>query len=96
MLGVNVSIEPGICEVHTTNHRGFTPEEIAGRAIGKIVSVAEGADPVVQEQAEAFKGRIFHVIVNACNDAIQSDRTTLLNLLTQQGHEDMADILRKF
>ena len=96
MLGVNISIEPGICEVHTTNHRGFTPEEIAGRAIGKIVSVAEGADPVVQEQAEAFKGRIFHVIVNACNDAIQSDRTTLLNLLTQQGHEDMADILRKF
>ena len=96
MLGVSVSIEPGTCEVHTTEFRGFTPEEIAGRAISKIVSVAEGADPVVQEQAEAFKGRIFHVIVQACNDAIQSDRTTLSNLLIQQGHEDMADILRKF
>ena len=96
MLGVNISIEPGICEVHTTEFRGFTPEEIAGRAIGKIVSVAEGADPVVQEQAEAFKDRIFHVIVSACKDAIKSDRTTLLNLLTQQGHKDMADILRKF
>jgi hypothetical protein len=96
MLGVTVSIEPGICEVHTTEFRGFTPEEIAGRAIGKIVSVAEGAGPAVQEQAKAFKSRLFHVIVNACNDAIQSDRTTLSNLLTQQGHKDMADILRKF
>ena len=28
MLGVTVSIEPGICEVHTTEFRGFTPEEI--------------------------------------------------------------------
>ena len=96
MLGVTVSIEPGICEVHTTEFRGFTPEEIAGRAVGKIVSVAEGADPVVREQAEAFKSRIFHVIATACRDAIRSDRTTLFNLLTNQGHEDMADILRKF
>ena len=95
MLGVNVAIEPGICEVHTTEYRGFTPEEIAERAIPKVISVAEGADPEVREQAETFKNRLFHVIVNACNDAIRSDRTTLTNLLDQQGHKDMADILRR-
>ena len=95
MLGLNSIVEPGICEVHTTEHRGFTSEEIAKRSVGKIVSIAESADPAVREQAEAFKGRLFHVIVKACNDAIQSDRTTLLSLLTQQGHKDMADILRK-
>jgi len=95
MLGLSSTIEPGICEVHTTEHRGFTSEEIAERAVGKIVSIAESADPVVREQAEAFKGRLFHVIVKACNDAIKSDRTTLSNLLTQQGHNDMAGILRK-
>ena len=95
MLGLNSIVEPGICEVHTTEHRGFTPEEIAKRSVGKIVSIAESADPAVREQAEAFKGRLFHVIVKACNDAIQSDRTTLSSLLTQQGHNDMADILRK-
>ena len=44
---------------------------------------------------ETFKNRLFHVIVNACNDAIRSDRTTLTNLLDQQGHKDMADILRR-
>ena len=95
MLGLDVSMEPGTCSVYTTNHRGFTPEEIAERAVPKVVSVAEGADPEVREQAEAFKNRLFHVIVKACNDAIRSDRTTLTNLLTQQGHEDMADILRR-
>ena len=95
MLGVNLSIEPGICEVHTTEYRGFTPEEIAERAVTKIVSVADGADPVVIEQAEAFKRRVFYVITKACKDAIESDRTTLFNLLDQQGHKDMADILRK-
>ena len=96
MLGVNVAIDPGTCEVHTTEFRGFTPEEIAQRAVGKIVSVAEGADPIVKEQAEAFKRRVFYVIVKACKDAIQSDRTSFYNLLMQQGHKDMADILRKF
>ena len=86
MLELNATVKPGICEVHTTEYRGFTPEEIAERAVPKVVSVSEGADPEV---------RLFHVIVKACNDAIQSDRTTLTNLLTQQGHEDMADILRR-
>ena len=95
MLELNSIVEPGICEVHTTENRGFTSEEIAERSVGKIVSIAESADPIVREQAEAFRSRLFHVIVKACNDAIQSDRTTLSSLLTQQGHKDMADILRK-
>ena len=95
MLELSATVKPGVCEVYTTEHRGFTPEEIAERAVPKIVFVAESADPEVREQAETFKNRLFHVIVKACNDAIQSDRTTLTNLLTQQGHEDMADILRR-
>ena len=95
MLESNSIVEPGICEVHTTEHRGFTSEEIAARSVGKIVSIAESADPIVKEQAEVFRSRLFYVIVKACNDAIQSDRTTLSSLLTQQGHKDMADILRK-
>ena len=95
MLELSATVEPGICEVHTTEYRGFTPEEISERAVGKIVSVADGAGPVAREQAEIFKRRIFHVIVKACNDAIQSDRTTLANLLKQQGHDDMAEILRR-
>ena len=95
MLGVNLSIEPGICEVHTTEYRGFTPEEIAERAVTKIVSVADGADPVVIEQAEAFKRRVFYVIVKACKDAIQSDRTTVYNALLDAVEPKLADLIRR-
>ena len=49
---------------------------------------------MVKAQAEAFKSKVYHVIVLACKDAINSDRTTMCNLFSQQGHKDMADILR--
>tara|TARA_R100000656_G_scaffold122795_1_gene98687 strand:- start:1639 stop:1929 length:291 start_codon:yes stop_codon:yes gene_type:complete len=95
MFSVEVSANTNGVGVKTTQYRGFTPEEIAERAVEKIISVAEEADPMVRAQAEAFKGRVFHVIVAACKDAIRSDRTTLYNLLSKQGHEDMAEILRR-
>ena len=60
-----------------------------------MVSVSEGADPMVRAQAEAFKDRVYHVILAACKDAIKSDRTTLYNLFNKQGHADMAEILRR-
>jgi hypothetical protein len=95
MLDIDIKSPVGEVKVETTQYRGFTPEEIASRSIEKIVSVADCADPIVKEQAEAFKRRVYHVILKACKDSIQSDRTSLYNILTQQGHEDMADILRK-
>ncbi len=91
---INVGVVNDV-NVHTTHNRGFSPEEIAARAVEKIVSVSEGASPEVKAQADAFKSRVYHVIVLACKDAINSDRTTMFNLLTKQGHKDMADILRR-
>ena len=95
MFSIEVKANTGGVEVNTPRYRGFTPEEIAERAVEKIVSVSEEADPMVKAQAEAFKTRVFHVIVAACKDAIRSDRTTLYNLLSKQGHADMAEILRR-
>ena len=95
MFLVEVKAEVNSVGVETTQYRGFTPEEIAERAVQKIVSISEGADPMVKAQAEAFKSRVYHVILAACKDAINSDRTTLYNLFNKQGHEDMAEILRR-
>jgi|TARA_R100001530_G_scaffold136060_1_gene115090 hypothetical protein len=94
MFNVEVKADINKVDVRTTEYRGFTPEEIASRAVEKIVSISEHADPMVKAQAEAFKSRVYHVIVTACKDAINSDRTTMYNLLTKQGHGDMANILR--
>jgi len=95
MFSIEVKANTSGVGVSTTQYRGFTPEEIAERAVEKIVSVSEEAEPMVKAQAEAFKTRVFHVIVAACKDAIRSDRTTLYNLLSKQGHTDMAEILRR-
>jgi hypothetical protein len=81
--------------VKTTEHRGLTPEELAERAVEQIVSVSSSVDPIVRQQAEAFKNRIYHVVLGIIKQAIKSDRTTLVNEFIQQGHPDIADILRR-
>ena len=59
MFTMDVGMSAGSVSVETTEHRGFTPEEIAKRACEKII------------------------------------QTTLHNMLSKQGHEDMADIIRR-
>lgn len=95
MFTMDVGMSAGSVSVETTEYRGFTPEEIAKRACEKIISISEGTDPVLKAQAEAFKQRMYYVIVQACQDAILSNQTTLHNMLSKQGHEDMADIIRR-
>ena len=95
MFSVEVKADVNGVGVETTQHRGFTPEEIAERAVRKIVAVSEGADPMVKAQSEAFKSLVYHVILASCKDAINSDRTTLYILFNIPGHADMAEILRR-
>tara|TARA_R100000353_G_C6507988_1_gene195879 strand:- start:895 stop:1071 length:177 start_codon:yes stop_codon:yes gene_type:complete len=51
--------------------------------------------PLIAQQAEAFKESVSNVILFYMKEAIKSDRTTLIALLEQQGHQDMAEILRR-
>jgi len=92
-LAVDSSI--GDVVVKTTENRGLSPEELAERAVEQIVSVSDSVDPIVRQQAEAFKNRIYHVDLGIIKQAIKSDRTTLVNEFIQQGHPDIADILRR-
>tara|TARA_R100000988_G_C3918891_1_gene125783 strand:+ start:284 stop:574 length:291 start_codon:yes stop_codon:yes gene_type:complete len=95
MFDVEVKASVGSFEVQTTNERGHTPEELAANAVAKIINIADSADPVLRQQAEAFRERMFYVIVHALNQAIKSDRTTLYNEFKKQGHADVAETLRK-
>jgi len=80
-------------EVHTTSGRGHTPEEVAEFALDKIMYVSKDANPLIREQAEAFKGYIRQVLVKYLKQAVQSDRTTLANRLRKAGHSDLIKIL---
>ena len=92
-----LAVESNIGEVvvKTTENRGLAPEELAERAVEQIVSVSSSVDPVVRQQAEAFKNRIYHVVLGIIKQAIKSDRTTLSNEFIQQGHPELVDILRR-
>ena len=83
----------GNIKVYTTQNRGFTPEEIAERAIEKIIYVGKDSHPAIRDQAEAFKKHIFAVLVQSLEQAVQSDRTTVANRLRDAGHPELIKIL---
>ena len=95
MLDSSGAFKVGNVIVKTTQNRGFTAEEWAERCLEKIIYVASDSDSYIKDQAEAFKDLIRKVLVFYFKQAIKSDRTTLYNLFIQQGHRDMAEILRK-
>jgi len=87
--------EIGPVVVHTTNNRGHSPEEIAEMCVNKILFISNDAPPHVQEQALAFRQKVKAVIADYMKRAIQSDRTTLWNVLKKEGFHDEAEIIRR-
>ena len=80
-------------QIMATSGRGFTPEEVAERALNKIIYVAEDANPLIKDQAEAYRDHIRQVLVHYMKEAIKSDRTTLANILTNSGHPELVKLL---
>jgi hypothetical protein len=82
-------------EVHTTQNRGFTPEEIAERCADKIISVSDSTHPAIQEQVHAFRKRIIQLIGFYLREAVKSDRTTVYNAIKDAGYPDLAELIRR-
>lgn len=80
-------------QIMATSGRGFSPEEVAERALNKIIYVAEDANPIIKEQAQAYRDHIRQVLVFYMKEAIKSDRTTLANILTNAGHPELVKLL---
>ena len=95
MIGVSGGFEVGSVNVHTTQNRGFSPDEIAERCLDKIISVADTALPEVQAQAQAFKDHIRAGLVFYMKEAANSDRTTVYNALLDAGQKDLAELIRR-
>lgn len=82
-------------KVHTTQHRGFTPEEVAERCVDKIISISDSATPAIQAQAHAFRKHIVKVLEFYMREAIKSDRTTVYNAVKDAGHQELAELIRR-
>lgn len=83
----------GSVTVMATQGRGFTPEEIAERALDKIIYVGSNAHPAIRDQAEAFRENIRGILVHYLHEAVRSHNVTLVNKFTQVGHPEMIPIL---
>ena len=79
--------------VATTSGRGFTPEEIAERALDKIISVGSQSHPAIRDQAEAFRAQIKQVLIFYLHEAVKSHNVTLANKLTNAGYSELISIL---
>lgn len=90
---INAGMNLGSVNVFTTVNRGFTAEEIAERALDKIIYVGDQSHPVITEQARAFKGYIKDVLIQYLREAQESERITLAAKLSQAGHPEIAKLL---
>jgi len=94
--GLDINMVPTFkVDVLTTENRGFTPEEVAERCANKIISISDTADPVIRDQARAFKKHLVKVITFYMREAIRSDRTTVYNALCDAGNKDLAELIRR-
>ena len=87
--------EIGSVGVHTTHQRGISPEEVAARCADKIVSVSESANPLIREQANAFKQNIQKVIEFYVRQGINGYKTDLYNEALKAGDDGLANIIRR-
>lgn len=94
MISQQAEITLGDVIVQTTTNRGWTPEEIAERAVNKLIFVSETAPEPVRIQAQAYREEIRTVVLHYLIEAVRSDRTTLSNRLIQAGHPELLDLLR--
>ena len=81
--------------VKTTHGRGHTVEEVAEMATNKLVSVSDTAPDPIRAQAHAFKKTCHTVITYYMQEAIKNHMCTIGNKLEQQGHKDLANIIRR-
>jgi hypothetical protein len=95
MMSETVGTSTGTVKVVATEGRGHTAEELADLAVDRIMGVSKDAHPTIRQQAEAFKENIRAVVTYYIRKGQQSERTTLYNLFRNQGHEDMAEIIKR-
>jgi hypothetical protein len=77
---MDASIEIGQVEVFTTDNRGFTAQEMADRAVNRLLRINS-------------RSELRRVLVDYFQEAQDSERMTLRNKLIENGWTDAASLL---
>ena len=95
MSSIDASTNIGSALVYTSTNKGHTPEQIAEMALGKMMVVAEDANPLIRDQAIEYQDQLREILIYYMKKMAASERTTLWALMRSQGHEDVAEIIRR-
>jgi hypothetical protein len=96
MIGNSTSVLlGGGVKVMTTSRRGFNTEEVAERALNKIIAVGSDSHPAVRAQAEAFKKDIRKVLVQYMKEMVRSHNTTLAHRFREMGYPELIKLLEE-
>jgi len=95
MISVQGLGESNGIQVATKDFGGFTTEEVAERALDKIIQVGDQSHPLVREQAIAFRNHIREVLVFYMNEAVKFDSVTLAHKLREAGHPELIKLLEE-
>lgn len=95
MQGVSAIVRSGEVRAITTEGRGLTPEEWAEIALERLISISDEAPEPVRQQVHAFRERVKLLLIGTMKNAIRSDRTNVINLLTEAGHPELAKAVRE-
>lgn len=93
-LAVDTGSALAAVKVIATQHRGHTPEELADLCLSKLISVGEQVDPVLRDQALAYRERIRALLIATCAQAQRSERTTMCVQLEEAGMKEAAALIR--
>lgn len=94
-LSVDTGAQIGTVETIVTSGRGLNPDELASMLLPKLVYIGPDVPAEMRTQAEAGRERMRVLITEAFAVAQRSQNTTVWNLLTQAGHADAAELVRK-
>jgi hypothetical protein len=95
MIRVETKGSLGNVVVDTQQFQGHPPEYWAKRCTEKICEISDNAAPHIRQQAQEYQLAIYKTILYYIEQSISSERCTMSNLLTKQGHEDLAKILKE-
>jgi len=95
MFEIKVEAPLDAFEVHTTENRGHSPEEVAELCVNRLISIGDNSHPALQAQARAFRDRMLAVVTQYIKMGIEQDRATISAELSKAGHADVVDILRR-
>jgi hypothetical protein len=93
MITVSAPVLTSGVQVATTEHRGWTIEELAQRAADKIVYVGDKSHPAVQAQARAFKDAVRQVVAFYLKEAVEQDRATIAMRVREAGHPELVHLI---